>query len=49
MFEMEVMIYFENKVIKPPKQLEEVGGKRKYGYIPVCKNPQYDKQKEKKT
>ena len=43
---MEVMIYFENTLIKPPKQLE-VDGKENYGCIPVPKNVQYRKHRKK--
>ena len=40
------MMYYENTVLERPKQLN-IGGKRKYCCIPVCKNAQYDKDWQK--
>ena len=43
---MESTIYYENTVLKRPKQLN-IGGKGKYCCIPVGKNAQYDKDWQK--
>ena len=43
---MESTICYENTVLERPKQLN-IGGKRKYCCIPVCKNAQYDKDWQK--
>ena len=43
---MESTICYENTVLERPKQ-RNIGGKRKYCCIPVCKNTQYDKDTSK--